>query len=561
LRIEPTRPDRIWLPITLGVFLFCLLYTFLGVWSRGPTTFVPVTRRPERARMLTEQDVRFGVWGASRNAWVLARAPWRIFDAEPCHPVRRSLALGHPMISLGIVGAPVRLAVSDPVLTYNLVLAIVFLASALAMYLLVVDWTGSPPAGIVAGMLYAFHPVAVDRVIHLYIYDTSWTVWALLFAYRLFTRSRWRDGLGLGAAFVMQMAGSFYCAAIGFFVGLPLAVWVVWQNRQSRFPTGPAFAALAIALIGAAAIYTPFLEARATEGFARRAQFFASWSSFFPGAPRDPGVWMWILVACGLLGGRSRACAAIRGDPRWAIAIGAFLVTLAATAGGGLLDLHRGVEAWLLGFEAIRVPGLLAGGTPLTLSLLAGLGTSVVTRWAPTRYAWSVAGTLVAVSLLLATLRPPLLGFSPRVSLYGLHARPAEDEIEFFEALAEEGDTGPILELPLQQNAVHRLAKSVLLTSYHHRRTASCYNSIWPQAFREVVALSNDLPDDSAVQRVRELGFTTILVRHPGSPWSNPALQRRFQQAAEDPESGLRLLHATPVRSAFALPPTRSSSR
>ena len=160
------------------MFAACLLAAFLGIWLQGFSRFVPSVEHEDPFRTFIESDLRLAVWGASRNAWTLAHAPWRLYAAEPCFPMSRSLTLGHPMLSLGVLGLPVQLALRDPVVTYNAVFALVLLGSAFAMYLLVLEWTGVPAAGIAAGLLFAFHPVALARVIHIHIYDLSWIPWA-----------------------------------------------------------------------------------------------------------------------------------------------------------------------------------------------------------------------------------------------------------------------------------------------------------------------------------------------------------------------------------------------
>src|SRR5262245_31926245 len=120
---EPERVEapasRRWTALALALFAACLFYVFLPIWAQGFTEVVPSVGRTGAARKLAEADVLLGVWGASRNAWVLSRAPGRFFEAESCFPTRRSLTLGHPMLSLGVLGVPVRLVAPDPVATYN----------------------------------------------------------------------------------------------------------------------------------------------------------------------------------------------------------------------------------------------------------------------------------------------------------------------------------------------------------------------------------------------------------------------------------------------------------
>jgi hypothetical protein len=546
---SPAHPSPRDAALAAAVFAACLLFVFLGIWRQGFTEFVPSVERPGTFGVLTEADVRLAVWGTSRNAWVLTHAPWHFFDAEPCYPTPRSLTLGHPMLSLGLLGVPLRLLAPDPVATYNAVFAVVILANALAMYLLVVQWTGSPAAGIAAGALFAFHPVALDRVMHPQIYDLSWTLLALWFAQRLCTGRRWRDALGLGAALVVQMGGSFYAAAIGALVCAPFFAWLLWRSRGVR----PAHAALVcgIALLGAALVYGPYLAARALQDFERPDKYYLAWSALLPGGARDPGLWLWALAACGLALGRPRGGSAV-GDPRAALVAAALLAALAAAGGIAGSRFFYAALSWIPGFGSVRHPSLLAAGTHLALSALAGLGVAALVRACGPRRGRVAAGTLVAATLATVLEPTPLSGAQTR--LYALRARPPQEEIDFYEALGSRGNAGPVLELLVSRVAPELRSRSVLLTAYHHRPVSTCYNSIEPRGGAEIERLIAALPDRAAQQRARELGFTTIVIQHPPRNAEMQAVRASFERAqAEVPVPLLRPLYSTPWFSAFTL--------
>ena len=100
--------------------------------------------------------------------------------------------------------------------TYNLTMLLLPWLSALAMYLLVVAWTGVPAAGIAAGLLYGFHASKLGNVVHPFAEDTAWTVFGMLFLSRFFAKGRARDGV---VAAVFQRGAKFHSLDHHVFVG------------------------------------------------------------------------------------------------------------------------------------------------------------------------------------------------------------------------------------------------------------------------------------------------------------------------------------------------------
>jgi hypothetical protein len=526
----------------------CLLYTLLPIWSQGPSTVVPAVERPESWQALVENDVRFGAWGTSRNAWALTHEPWKLFDAEPCYPATNTLAFGNPMISLGVLGAPVRLLVGDPVLTYNVVVALVILGSAMAMFMLVRKWTGEPAAALAAGILFAFHPVALNGLHHLFTYDLSWIIWALFFGYRLFHDGRFSDAFLLAVALVMQMGGSYYAALSGLIVGIPMATWTVWCNRNRRFPAVPLGLAVVLVIIGGVLIYLPFLNTGAELDSRVSLQTFAAWRGFLPGGTRFEGWWVLLLVAAAfapLPGSQKNRTPPTASNPRWPLLAATVLAVIVATGSG------TNLARLLPGFETIRVPSFILGGAHLALSALAGLGVAVLLALVPAKRK-KPAGLILVLATLAFTLRFPLPGSEPP-AIYALEVRPANEELELFDTLERHGNSGPLLELPYPENDLTPQTKSLLLTSYHHRRTSACYNSYAPPELEQVAAIARDVPSPPAIAAARHLGFTTIVVRHPGDDQKATALLERMKKVSENPNSGLRLLHSGESLSAFTL--------
>ena len=190
----------------------------------------------------------------------------------------------------------------------------------------------------------------------------------------------------------------------------------------------------------------------------------------------------------------------------------------------------------------MRNPYALFLGAHVAACVLAGLGAAALLRRTPARVAWVAAGCLIACAW-IDVLRPRTLGFEPRVEYRMLSLRPGADEIAFFEALAQQGNRGPLLEVPIHPKHAARVSKAVLLSAYHLRRTSPCYNSFVPPVTGEVARLASELPDPAALQALARLGFTTIVAHHPDSSGPVAAeLHRRLELAAAS-GAGLRRVY------------------
>jgi hypothetical protein len=185
--------------------------------------------------------------------------------------------------------------------------------------------------------------------------------------------------------------------------------------------------------------------------------------------------------------------------------------------------------------------------------VLAGLGAA----WLIGRVPRSAAPYLIAGLVVLAwigTLRPAALGLEPRIRYGAIRMAPERDALDFHRALKEQGDAGPLIELPVVPKNLVRGSRELLLSAYHHRKTSACYNvSRIPDAlFTE----SRKLPRPAALERVRAMGFTTVVLHHEGDDDRKRALREAFEGAAR-PEGGGQLvpLHATESLSAYRIGP------
>lgn len=550
--------------LALCVLGLALVWTERGLVTGDPSDvtrfLLHETRTEEDAGSFAARvDTRFVVWLVARNARTWVTGPARLFDGEICHPTERSIALGEPAFTLGLVGVPAWWATRDPIWTFNFVSVAIVALGALAMFRLVLDWTGGVTAATVAALAYGFHPVKLSDPIHLYVPDTAWTVFALLFFVRFLEHGRWRDALLLAGAMCLQIGGSLYPLIAAAAVGGPVALWGFARIGTTRTRPAQWLAVFSIVALAVAFVFGPFLDKAAAGDLATRpVQVFVSWTSLVGVSQGRLGLGLLALAALAFLPGR--AGGPHGASPRFALLAGVLLCLWLATGGNevarmaaaatgeppppALPNLFRGLSALLPGLEVVRLPSAIGHGAYLALAILAGLGVAAAMERLPAGARAPVSVALV-VLVFVNTLRPGLPGAVP---LATWSQRPSDEAIAFFDALAARGDGGPILEVPNPPRPHPRYGRSILLSAWHGRRTSGCYNSFLPPETLEAERVARSLPDADALARVAAMGFTTVLLHEdvPGAP----ALRARLD-AAEG--RGLRRIHAGAGMTAWAI--------
>jgi hypothetical protein len=555
------KPKRAVLGLLAALLVFAAgcVAVYGELWRQGPSSVAPMdssefgaaqtvfhhgAAEQSNTPATVRADLIFEAALVTRNAYTLATAPHRLFDAEHCAPAKNSLTLGIPMISMGLLAIPAWLATGDPVLTYNLTLVTMTLAAAFAMYLLVVAWTGRPAAGIVAGLLYAFHPARFQTISHPSVWDSSGTVLALFFAERWLSRGRWRHAVGLVAAIAFQIGASFYPLLAAFFLMLPFAAWLLWRHRLRHVSAAQIGFVVGGVTLAVALLLGPYLAAQSASGeMHRNAWFFAPLSGYLPGAPLFPG-WVLLVLAAVALLPRLRPAPGIQGNPVWPLLAGALLVALVAAG-----PLYEALATVLPGLDAVRVVSRLRQDIYLALAVLAGLGAAALIRRSR-RLAPLTAAALVLVAA-FAVLRLPALGFERpfQWSYEEIAAKP--EDIEFFAELERMGNRGPMLEIPFDWGKeVFHGASRILLATYHHRRTSACFGSFEPPGREELAALADALPKPEAIAALQALGFTTVVAHHP--ILADPFL--RYGRLVDGERWSTRL-HSSEDMTAYALEP------
>ncbi len=129
-------------------------------------------------------DALLQTWTLDWDAHALLSNPLHFADANAFYPYANSLAFSETLAGQALLVAPVIWLTDNPVLAYNLLLLGSFILCGWGMYLLGKELTGSRPAGLIAGIIFAFFPHRFGQFSHLHLLTAQWMPLCLLFLRR-----------------------------------------------------------------------------------------------------------------------------------------------------------------------------------------------------------------------------------------------------------------------------------------------------------------------------------------------------------------------------------------
>ncbi len=151
------------------------------------------------------------------DAWWVKAALFD-FGTTPYHthllnyPVGASLALQEIGVLNGLLIAPFQFALDEPhglILGYNTAIILTFLLSALGMYALALDITGSRSAAFIAGAGFAFMPYRAMYITTLNLLSTGWIPLYVLFFRKTLQRPSVRNAMWAAIFFACALHSSF----------------------------------------------------------------------------------------------------------------------------------------------------------------------------------------------------------------------------------------------------------------------------------------------------------------------------------------------------------------
>lgn len=496
--------DRAWLRVTI---LFSAM-TAVATW--------PQILQP--AGIPDHRDAWLNMW---RIAWVahqLPRDPSHLFDANIHHPERGTLAYSDATLVQGVLASPLLWSgVPTPYVHTTLVLAS-FVFAGVSAWALVRRLTGSGPAGIAAGMVFAFTPYRFDHYMHLELLWTGWMPLTLLALHGAIERRTIGMGVATGLLFSAQALSCIYYG-VSFGTVLTAFTLVLIVGRpwpEIRRVAGVLACGAVIAVTLLAAYLTPYRAARFVVGERAEGEaliYSAGPKHYLASTPQN------------LLYGRF---AERLGRPEKRLFPGIIALALAGVAiwppltrkrvaflAGLLLamDLSFGPNGltygWLrefvLPYRGLRAPARAGGVSLLMIAVLAGCG------WARLEQSgrWRGVGTrAMAAAVVLAALALEYVAVPQTL----IAAPTAPSPV--YEWLARQTDAGAVIELPMPDE--HALpghdAEFMYASTFHWRRLVNGYSGNVPSSYVEVLREMRTFPSDSGMGLIRRMGVRYVVV-------------------------------------------------
>jgi hypothetical protein len=217
------------------------------------------------------RDIPWDLGDSLLNCWILAWDAdhlWRFvtgdlgalrgfWNANIFYPEPLTLAYSEHLFAQAVQILPVYALTGNIVLSYNLLFLSTFVLSGLGMYLFVREVTGSPLAGFVAGLIYAFAPYRVPQFSHLQVLSSQWMPFVLFGLRRYFVTRRTSALAGAAVALVAQNLSNGYFLL--FFAPFAVAYALFEMSARKLLTDVRVWVALAAAAAGVTAFTVPFL--------------------------------------------------------------------------------------------------------------------------------------------------------------------------------------------------------------------------------------------------------------------------------------------------------------
>ncbi len=246
----------------------------------------PLASDPAHLGRLDNDDASLNTWVIAWVAHILPRDPLHMFEAPIFFPEPHTLAYSEHLFVPALMGAPLWWLGASPVLEHNLLLIAGLALSGWAMALLITRWTGSLPAGLIAGLIYAFNAHVLTRLPHLQAQHVEFFPLMLYAFDRVLVEGSRRSAVLLAGAFVLQALCGDYLLVFAAFalVGAAVVRGPEWWRPQ-RAPARTALlvaAAISVAAVGP--FLWPYYEVSRDQGLVRSvsdvARYSAGWRDY-----------------------------------------------------------------------------------------------------------------------------------------------------------------------------------------------------------------------------------------------------------------------------------------
>lgn len=462
--------------------------------------------------------------------------PLHWYDANILFPNQRTLTLGDHQFLPSLVVGPVFWATSNPVLAYNVSVAIACLLAAFALRYLAMRLGIDPIGAWAAGALYAFHTYQVNEAPRLMLLYHGFIPLALAELVALLQTGATKHVWRLALVMLLQALCSNYHLAYGsFLVGLVTLTFLVAKPAKTLRKLPSLAAASAIAALLYFPVILPYIRNAIDYGYSRALPSGVDLAHYVSTTPTN--VWYgamgaevrlqqqgphflgFVALGCALL---ALGAWAFRRIPEsknallrasiWvpisavlavlfiALSLGKDIVVSGETIGPGP---YRVLFNYVPGFQLLRVPERLGLIAMLFLGLLVGMALTLLNRGGFRRLA-----LLVAVMVPLEHLSP--LPVTDRI--------PVGRDIPAVYEWLKRDEARAVAEVPIHGEALIRKdTLEMYFSTRHLKPIIHGYTSYPPMMTTVLRRLAEQFPDDVSLTGFSKAGVDTVVV-HRGRP-------------------------------------------
>jgi hypothetical protein len=532
-----------------------LVYVGAVAWLTWPLathlgTHLPATRGP------WEYDAIYGLWVLAHDTRALGTDPANLANAGIFHPTPRALFYGPTALGALPAFAPTFIATGNPTLAMNLTFLGGLALTAWALHLVVLRWTGSSLAGMVAAstwltspyVLWYWMPTAPYHAVLFYLP-------AIVFLGATPLASVGSCVALAGLVAIQSLTDVIYVGPVVF---LSLAVLALGRvvRRATRAAGLRLAAVLAIALVPLLPFLAEYAAVRAANpSLPRQTNWIGQLTMRFPLGLLHPGSPMGVAVSALALIVVGRL---VRRRTTGSLAVAWRHAGVWASV-GVLISLTRWVQIgewtfttpqftlarWMGIGNPVRVPLRLGVGGLVGLCLLAGLAFAACAQHVREARGGRTWAALLAVALVAVMYGeyafglPPGIGRERMPATYRIGPTPVPPP-RLLSLVAQR--PGPLLQLPVGYDGVRPRvhARAMYYAIFHRRPILNGYSSYWPADFPVHMRMANRLPAPRPVAELRRrTGLALILV---DVGWLQPHDRRKWLELAGKGRPDLSLL-------------------
>jgi hypothetical protein len=455
-------------------------------------------------------DPLFSIW---RTGWVYHKLfgdPRPLFSPNIFHPTPLTLTYSDSMLLPSLTTIPWLMVGLRPVVAYNVVMILSFIASAFAAYLLVERLTSSPLAAFIAGVLFGFYPYRFEHYSHYELQMTYCMPLALLALHRLVNEGRVRHGVVFGLLAAAQLYCSMYYAV--FFLWYT-AIVLVMLCLLTRPPIRRLVVPVAVAGVLAAVLAFPLFRTYKAAHLGDResevvAYYSATVGDYFRAHHRS-ATW-----GTRMLPGRRPERALFPGAVALLLTVLALVPPLGITrvtyaaALAVMFDISRGYNGfvypflyeWLPFMRGLRVPARASILVGMTLTILAGFAVRRLIANLPRQWSRAVfAGLLVVIAIDLRPLLPLERLWPEPPPVYSWIANPRRTVLA---------------EFPMSSTIGMRFADTpqMYFSLWHWAQLVNGYSGHSPATFPDFLNALRMFPQPETIDLLRTQGTTHVSI-------------------------------------------------